>query len=268
MESEMEVKTEVPAKVMSETEKGVAKEALLISGAILLGSFIIAGAVLTLSTKPGTVAKGTAADTPLAAPANADPEDTNAVISLDDDPILGDRTKAKVAIVEFSDYECPYCKRFHTDTFDALVKEYVDTGKAVISFRDYPLSFHDPKATIEAGLAECVRKEKGDSAYFAFGKSLFANTLTNGKGLPEGTLNGLITKVGAKVASVTACAETDAVKQEIAKDMADAAKAGVTGTPSFVIGTLDAQGNVTGERVVGALPLSGFKTVVEKYLSK
>lgn len=269
MDNETEVKNDTP--VLPVIEKGVAKEALLISGAILLGSLIIAGAVLTLSTKPGTIAKETAIDTPTVAPTNAEPEDTSAVVSLDDDPVLGDRTKAKVAIVEFSDYECPYCKRFHADTFDALVKEYVETGKAVISFRDYPLSFHNPKATIEAGLAECVRKEKGDNAYFAFGKSLFANTLTNGKGLPEGVLNGLITKVGAKVASVTACAETDAVKQEIAKDMDDAAKAGVTGTPSFVIGTLDAQGNVTGERVVGALPLSGpngFKTVVEKYLSK
>lgn len=265
MDNETEVKNDA---LMPPAEKGVAKEALLISGAILLGSFIIAGAVLTLSTKPGTVAKETGVETGAIDPTGAEPEDTSAVISLDDDPVLGDRTKAKVAIVEFSDYECPYCKRFHTDTFDALVKEYVDSGKAVISFRDYPLSFHDPKATLEAGLAECVRKEKGDSAYFAFGKSLFANTLTNGKGLPEGTLNGLITKVGAKVASVTACAETEAVKQEIAKDMADASKAGVTGTPSFVIGTLDAQGNVTGERVVGALPLSGFKTVVEKYLSK
>lgn len=248
--------------VPNKEKTGLAKEALLVSGSILLGSLIIAGAVLTLAPQAANkaVEKGTGSQ------AAADPKDTSATTSLDDDAILGDKTKAKVAIVEFSDYECPYCKRFHAETFDALAKEYVDSGKVIIVARDFPLSFHDPKATFEAGVAECVRKKKGDSGYFAFGKALYENTQANGKGLPDGKLDELIRKAGADPKAVTACAETAAVKEEIIKDMADGQAAGVEGTPTFVIGTLSADGTVTGERIVGAQSLSGFKSTVEKYL--
>ena len=146
------------------------------------------------------------------------------------------------------------------------MKDYVDTGKAVITFRDFPLSFHDPKATEEAAIAECVGKEKGDKAYFAFGKEVYANTQANGQGLPAGKLDELIRKAGAHPKKVNACAVTSAVKDEIAKDIADGEKAGISGTPSFVIGVLNPDGTVTGERIVGALPLSGFKDAIEKYL--
>ena len=77
--------------------------------------------------------------------------------------------------------------------------------------------------------------------------------------------------MGANAKTVNACAVTDAVKEEIAKDMADGSKAGISGTPSFIIGTLDENGTVTGERAVGALPLSGansFSSIINKYLSK
>lgn len=264
MMPQKEVEAPLSANSVLVPEKKLAKEGLLISGSILLGSLIIAGSVLTLTPRSidGGVAQG---GTPQAA-APTNPTDTTAVTSLDDDPVLGDRKKATVAIVEYSDYECPFCKKFHADTFDALVKSYVDTGKAVISFRDFPLSFHDPNATLEAATAECVRKEKGDVAYFAFSKTVYENTQANGKGLAVGELDKLISKVGANPKTVAACAATDAVKQEIAKDIADGGKAGISGTPSFVIGKLSADGTVTGERVVGAQSIDGFKATIEKYL--
>lgn len=273
MENEMMPPKEDATPVQQEktvvSEKRLMKEALLISGSLLLGSLIIAGAILTLAPQVGTLVgsdtnKG--ANPEVAAP--ADPTNTNAVTSIDNDPVLGDKKKAKVAIVEYSDLECPFCKRFHAETFDQLVKEYVDTGKAIIVARDFPLSFHDPKATEEAAFAECVRKEKGDSAYFAFTKGIYENTVANGKGLAAGKMDELIGKMGANVKTVTACSTTEAVKQEIQKDIADGSKAGVSGTPSFIIGTLDANGNVTGERVVGALPIDGFKAKIEKYLAQ
>lgn len=246
-------------------EKKSMKEVLLLSGSILLGSLIISGSILTLvpmkSSQVGTKPADTVAPTPAEVP-------TNVTVSIDDDAILGDKGTAKVAIVEFTDYECPFCKRFHADTFDTLVKEYVDTGKAIIVTRDYPLSFHDPKATEAAAIAECVRKEKGDSAYFAFAKGYYQGTQANGKGFLPGKLEALIGKTGANVKSVTACAETEAVRGEITKDIAAANAAGVSGTPSFVIGTLDASGNVAGERVVGALQTDGFKSKIDQYLSK
>lgn len=241
------------------------KDALLIAGAVLLTGLIIAGSIVAVTQKLTQTAAPSAVKDAALAP-EAEPTDTNATTSLDDDAVLGDKKKAKVAIVEFSDFECPFCKRFHQETFDKLVKEYVDTGKAVISFRDFPLSFHDPVATTEAAVAECVRKEKGDKAYFSFGKALYDGTQANGKGLGEGKLDELIRKAGANPTTVNACAASDAVKQEIAKDLADGTKAGISGTPSFVIGTLSADGTVTGERIVGAVPIDTFKTAIEKYL--
>jgi protein-disulfide isomerase len=251
---------------MAPREEGkFGKDALLIAGAILLAGLIIAGSIVAAMKQPASKVAAPAKDTAAQAP-EAAPTDTNATISLDDDPVLGDRKKAKVAIVEFSDFECPFCQRFHKETFDKLVKDYVDTGKAVISFRDFPLSFHEPNASLEAGAANCVRKEKGDKAYFAFSQGLFENTVSNGKGLPAGKLDELIRKAGANPTTVNACAASDEVKQEIAKDMEDGTKAGISGTPSFVIGTLAADGTVTGERIVGAVPIDGFKTAIEKYL--
>ncbi len=248
------------------SEKKSMKEALLLSGAILLGSLIISGSILSLVPMKSSQVAAKPADT--VAPTGGEEMPTNVTVSIDDDAILGDKGKAKVAIVEFTDYECPFCKRFHADTFDTLVKEYVDTGKAIIVTRDYPLSFHDPKATEAAAIAECVRKEKGDVAYFAFAKGYYQGTQTNGKGFLAGKVEALIGKTGANVKSVTACAETDAVRAEITKDINDGTAVGISGTPSFVIGTLDASGNVTGERVVGALQTDGFKSKIDMYLSK
>lgn len=245
-------------------EKKFGSDALLVAGAILLAGLIIAGSIVSGSKKTEpTVVSGAAAPS---AQAPVAPEDTKAVTSIDDDAILGDKNKAKVAIVEFSDYECPFCKQFHSTTHDAIVKQYVDSGKAILVARDFPLSFHDPVATMEAAVAECVRKEKGDKAYFTFGQSVYGNTQTNGKGLVEGKLAQLIAQVGANAKTVMACSETEAVKQEIAKDIADGGKAGVSGTPSFVIGTLGSDGTVTGERLVGAQPIESFKTAIDKYL--
>ncbi len=268
MENMSTENTTLNASKTGAPQGSIAKEALIIASAILLGSLIVAGAILSGSPKasaptaPTDVVANGDTPAPTAAPSAA------ATTSLDDDPILGNKAKAKVAIVEFSDYECPFCQKFHEETFDTLVKDYVTSGKAIISFRDFPLSFHDPNATMEAATAECVRKEKGDNTYFAFGKLLYQNTQANGKGLPTGKLDELIRKVGANPTTVNACAATAAVKQEITKDIADGGKAGVSGTPSFIIGTIDKDGNVTGERIVGALPIDGFKTTIEKYLAK
>ena len=250
--------------VVPQEEEKFGKDALLVAGAVLLSSLIIAGSIVAavqkLASPAAPVVVKDAALAPEAAP------DSNAVTSLDDDPVLGDKKKAKVAIVEFSDYECPFCQRFHKETFDKLVKDYVDTGKAVIAFRDFPLNFHEPNASLEAGVANCVRKEKGDKAYFSFSQGLFENTISNGKGLPAGKLDELIRKAGANPSTINACAASDEVKQEIAKDIADGGKAGVSGTPSFIVGTLNADGSVTGERIVGAVPIDSFKTAIEKYL--
>ncbi len=266
MNEQQEVNEEIaPKKVRCAwlKKEAVSTDALLIGLSVIFGALIIA---LTLSFPQMSGNK--VADVKKAAVANDEPEAPTGPVTttLDDDAVMGDKTKAKVAIVEFSDLECPFCKRFHQETYDQLVKEYVESGKAILVARDFPLSFHDPKATEEASVAECVRDQKGDAAYFAFTKEIYANTVANGKGLAQGKMLELLKKAGVDTTKALACSELEATKQEIAKDIADGTKAGVTGTPSFLIGTLSDDGTVTGELVVGALPIAGFQEVVNKYV--
>lgn len=242
------------------------KGAWIVAGAVLLAGLMVAASILVSMKSGAPTAAAPAANNQAAAPTQEKAGPQTATISLDDDPVMGDRKKAKVAIVEFSDFECPFCQKFHKDSYDTLVKDYVDTGKAVISFRDYPLPFHEPKASLAAETAQCVKEAKGDAAYFKFSKLYFENTVSNGKGLAEGKMNEILAQAGVNATAVNDCATKEKFKDEIAKDMSDGQAAGVSGTPSFVIGKLTADGKVEGELVVGALPLAQFKTTIDKYL--
>lgn len=242
------------------------KGAWIVAGAVLLAGLMVAASILVSMKSGSTTTAPAAGNNQAAAPTQEKAGPQNATISLDDDPVMGDRKKAKVAIVEFSDFECPFCQKFHKDSYDSLVKDYVDTGKAVISFRDYPLPFHEPKASLAAETAQCVKEAKGDAAYFKFSKLYFENTVSNGKGLADGKMNEILAQAGVNAAAVNDCAAKEKYKEEIAKDMSDGQAAGVSGTPSFVIGKLSADGKVEGELVVGALPLAQFKAAIDKYL--
>jgi protein-disulfide isomerase len=242
--------------------KRVSADAWTLSAAIILASLFI---VATLAA-PQKIGGQKAAAVPAAENAAPTPAAPKGEISIDNDPVLGDVKKAKVAIVEFSDFECPFCKKFHQDSYQKLVDKYVKSGQAVWVARDLPLPFHDPVATTYAGIANCVGKEKGNNAYFAFSTELYNNTQTNGKGLPAGKIETLLAAQGVNAAAAKTCAETEEVKKEIAADIEAASGIGIEGTPSFVVGVLDDKGNVTGEVVVGAQPLATFEKIIDKYL--
>lgn len=176
----------------------------------------------------------------------------------DDDAVLGDKN-APVTIVEFSDYECPFCKRHYTNTYPELKKKYIDTGKVKFIFRDFPLGFHDPLATKEAMSAECAREQGGDDAYFVYHDLLFENTNSNGKGLEESKLYDLAEEAGVNRAKFTACLDSEKYMDEVKKDAADGAEAGVTGTPAFLINN---------KLLTGAQPFSAFEQMIEAELSK
>jgi protein-disulfide isomerase len=108
--------------------------------------------------------------------------DISAQVSLDDDPVKGN-ADAPITIIEFSDYECPFCQRHFNSTYPQIVSEYLDTGKAKLVFRDLPLSFHDPVATQAAVAANCAREQGGDEAYFKFHDEYYSRTKANGQGL-------------------------------------------------------------------------------------
>ncbi len=186
-------------------------------------------------------------------------------VSIDDDPVLGDKN-AKVTLIEFSDYECPFCKRHFDESFARIKKEYIDTGKVKLVFRDLPLSFHDPMATKEAIAANCAREQGGDNTYFQYHDEIFKRTKSNGNGLTEEDLYTIATDLGLNADTLKTCVDSEKYKDEVSKDLADATTIGAGGTPTFFIGKSSADGVITGTMLVGAQPLSAFQTEIEKQL--
>ena len=247
---------------------------ILVSIAIVAGSTAITFAILKSNLfvsgeapqgGTGTPTAGNQAAQPAAnAPAPTPPTKTVATASIGTSPVLGNPKTAKVAIVEWTDLECPFCKQFHDQTFKSIVKDYVDTGKAIFVVRNYPLDFHGEAALKEANAALCVREAAGDKAYFSFVEDVYATTGTNGKGMPDATLANLATKAGGT--SLASCMDNKKFQSVIDTDLKDGNAAGISGTPGFVIGKLGSKGTVDGELISGAMPYSEFKKAIDAAL--
>ena len=171
-------------------------------------------------------------------------------VSIDDDPIKGD-VDAPVTIIEFSEYECPYCKKYVDETLNQINEKYIKTGKVKYVFRDFPLGFHQ-HAKPAAMAAECVRDEDGDEAYWEYHDTLFANRTA----LDNDNLKKYASDMGIDIAD---CLDNEDFAEEVEKDMADGQKYGVRGTPAFFI---------NGRLVSGAQPFANFEKVIEEELSK
>lgn len=243
----------------------------LIPVAIILAGLIIgAGLFFGLKGKSSTGVKGEGVaqepGQPSPPPAQGSAANQTAETSLDDDPAMGNKETAQVAIVEFSDYECPFCKRFRDETLDQIKKNYLDTGKAVLVYRDLPLSFHNPAAEREAMAAECAREQGGDAKYFEYHDAIFATSPGNGQGIVSEELIKMAQKLGLAGGQFRDCLESEKFKEEVTADAAEAARIGINGTPGFVVGKLAKDGNVKGVIISGAQPYSAFQSAIEEQL--
>jgi len=220
--------------------------------AVILAGLFIAGSVVWNGMRP--------AGTPQA---DNQPSGLREV-SIDDDPVLGDKN-APVTIVEFSDYECPYCKKSFDEVLPALKKNYIDTGKLKLVFRDFPLSFH-ANAHKEAEAAECARSQGGDSAYYQFHDKIFTQTTSNGTGLALTQLPVIAKSLGLNVSQFQQCLDSGTFKDEVDKDIADGSAAGVSGTPSWFIGKSSKDGVINGQYINGAYPYATFQAAIDEAL--
>lgn len=181
---------------------------------------------------------------------------------VDDDASLGDKN-APVTLVEFSDYQCPFCRRHYMQTFPLIKKNLVDTGKVRFIFRDYPLSFH--AAAIPAAMAaECVREEQGDSGYYAMHAKIFDGQQKLGSGtvdIPTDDLKQYARDLKADMNQFLSCLETSKYRAEIENDIQQGSRYGIGGTPGFVI-----TNGKSSKRIDGAQPYSVFEAEVEALL--
>jgi protein-disulfide isomerase len=168
------------------------------------------------------------------------------------------RADAPVTIVEFADYQCPFCRKYHTETFTQLKKNYIDTGKVRFVSRDLPLSFH-ANAEKAAEAAWCAGEQ---NKYWQLRDTM----IDNSSDLSPDAIVKYAQTNGLDMASFKVCAQAEKYKAEIQKDMADAGTVGISATPSFVIGKT-ATDAIDGDRVVGAVPESVFENEIQKFLA-
>ncbi len=240
---------------------------VMIALAIFFGLRTLDGSRTVKTDTVGSQAGGAAGEAlPPTDPAGSLPLEVKT--SIDNDPILGNRETAQIAIVEFSDYECPFCERFWRQTLGQIKENFIDSGEVILVYRDLPLSFHDPAATEEANAAECARQQGGDEVYYQFHDQIYEKTPGNGQGISEDGLITIGTSLGLNRTKLAKCIQDQEFAEEIRKDTADANKVGINGTPGFVIGKLAQDGSVEGVVISGAEPYVNFEKVINEQLQK
>ncbi len=184
------------------------------------------------------------------------------VLSVDGAAVLGD-PNAKVTLIEFSDYQCPYCARFFRETLPRLVEDYIETGKVRLVYRDFPIASLHP-AAFEAALAARCAGEQG--RYWEMHDRFFADQ----KVLAEKDWPAQAQALGLDSVKFQACLESDRHTAKVRQDMAAGQEAGVRGTPTFFLGLSDPDAaTVKATKMLrGARPYNAFKELIDALLSE
>lgn len=169
--------------------------------------------------------------------------------------VLGE-AGAKVTIVEFSDFQCPYCKSFYADTEWQIVDAYVKTGKARFAYRQFPLSMHQ-YAEVAARASECAAKVGGNDGFWKYHDMLFTRGQGDGTGLDPASLKQYAVDLQLDAVTFNACLDNGETASAVSNDSSDGRAAGVGGTPTFF---------VNGHMISGAQPFSVFKDAIEGQL--
>ncbi|MEO6929353.1 MAG: thioredoxin domain-containing protein [Casimicrobiaceae bacterium] len=165
---------------------------------------------------------------------------------------------APLVMVEYTDLQCPFCQQYHNNAFDQIKKNYVDTGKLLYVSRDYPLDFH-PWARPAAIAARCA----GDQGKFWELRNVLQ---ANSDKLSKEMIAGHAKELNLDMKKFQACADSDFYTADINKQVAEGNAAGVSGTPSFVIGKVE-NGQLDGVRLVGAMPYADFDAKIKELLA-
>lgn len=175
-------------------------------------------------------------------------------------PGLG-RPDAPVIVVEFSDYQSPFGKRFAETTLVLLRKEYVDTGKVRYVFRDFSLDQNHPQARKAAEAARCA----GDQGrYWAMHDLLFEHQ----RELGVEKLKEYARRLGLDGVAFDTCLDGGRHAASVQRDHEDGLAAGLTGTPAFVVGKTGAGDTVEGSVLTGLRPLVEFRAVIDRLLGR
>lgn len=178
-------------------------------------------------------------------------------VVISDDALAGAPMKgnanAPVTIVEFSDFECPFCERAY-QTLKQVDSEYIQTGKVKLIYMQYPLSFH-PEAQKAAESSKCAQELGGDDAFWKMHDKMFDNQ----ESLSVESEKKWAREIGLDGAKFDSCLDSGKYADEIQSEESYGASLGVSGTPGFFI---------NGRELVGAQPYSAFKQIIDEELAK
>jgi len=167
-----------------------------------------------------------------------------------DDAVLGNKN-APITIIEFSDFECPFCGRFFNQTLPSIKEKYIDTGKVKLVYRDFPLSFH-PNAQKAAEAAECAGEQ---NKFWEMHDILFEKGVSGG----INSFKQYAKDLGLDTTKFNSCLDSGRYTNEVQKDFQDGQSYGVSGTPTFFI---------NGIEVVGAQPFGVFQQIIDAELKE
>ncbi len=166
---------------------------------------------------------------------------------------------APIAIIEYSDFECPFCKRHHT-TMQQLMTQY---PKDVLwIYRHYPLGFH-ANAQKEEEAVDCAAEQGGNDAFWKFADIIFEKTTSNGTGFPLDQLPVVAQQLGLDAKRFQSCLDNNTYADHVKSVMAAGSAIGITGTPGSVVVNLKTQEN---KLLSGALPIEQFKAAIDQLL--
>ena len=182
-------------------------------------------------------------------------------ISADDDPIIGN-PDASITIIEFSDFQCPFCARFHIQTLPTLMEEYIEKGTVKLVFRDFPIQSIHPNAVPASVAAECANEQ---GKFKQMHDILFErqNQWSNLETIYAMELfNQYASEIQLEQEQFSSCLSTAKYVKEIQNDLNDGRAYGITGTPGFFIGNQE----IGFVELKGAQPFESFKKVIDSQL--
>ena len=163
--------------------------------------------------------------------------------------------KAPIVVIEFSDFQCPFCKRFHDQVESRIVADYVKTGKIKLSYKHF--AFLGDESRWAGQAAECAADE---NRFWDFHELLFTHQAgENGGAFTKDNLIVLAKQINMDTPAFETCLKSDKTLDRVQTDTTEGNKLGVRGTPTFVI---------DGKLVVGAQPYEAFKAAIDEALKK
>ena len=236
-------------------ETGLKQNSLSISSAIVIAGALIAGAIFF----HGNSVPVTDSQPQAGAPQTSDLDKIRAVDSTDH---IRGNPNAQITIVEYSDSECPFCKRFH-ETMKQVMDEYGKTGKVAWVYRNFPLDQLHPKARNEAIALECAGDQGGNDPFWAYTDRLYEVTPSN-NGLDPVELQNIAKYIGLNMTQFNACLTSGKFTKHVEDDVQNAAATGGNGTPwSIVIAK-----NGKKYPLSGAQPYSAVKQLIDLALQE